>query len=783
MKRKRLSQAVSACVVVGLLLCTLWGNAAYATTYYVAKTGDDANSGTEQQPFETITHGMNVMSAGDTLLIRGGAYGQINANDANLTIPTGTSWGNAPVIAAYPGETVILNPHAGESINLNKSYIQYVIFKGLIIDAAHNTSTGISIREGVHHIRFQNVEVKNSQKMGVTIFPTANFPNPNSFIEFIECDVHHSGSHGFYISTSNNLITQSSVHHNGLWGIHAFYNSNTNNSLNTRVSKNVFSRNTVFNNGVNHGSAPGILLSSGDGNMAYNNVVYGNNNGIVVENNNPTNTKVFNNTIYKNQEGGGINIEAQSTGAIVKNNFILWEFGSGITDKGVNTTEDKNLEIDFDITPTYDPKFRDAANFDFHLEAGSPAIDEGAILSEVQDDYDGLARPQGAVHDVGAFEFPGGGGDPPPAAPTGLSASVSGTTITLTWTANTESDLSGYKVFRGTSPGSYPSVTSVGTVVSYQATGLNAGSTYYFALKAVDAGSNESDISGEVNATTANGGTSFPPAMSSPAPGSTLTSSTVTFVGGHSSSDVAHALWVGTSVGANNLSSGGLSGHSRTVSGLPSSGTIFVRYWSANGDPSNGSSWQKKDHTYTMNVGGSTQPLTVTRVGSGTVTSAPSGINCGSTCTATYNAGTTVTLTASAASGSTFASWSGGGCSGSGTCAVTMSQAQTVTATFNAASAFPPSMSSPASGSTLTSSTVTFVGGHTSSDVAHALWVGTTQGSQNFSSGALPTHTRTVSGLPSSGTIWVRYWSTDNPNTSMGWVYTDHMYTMNVGGN
>ena len=70
--------------------------------------------------------------------------------------------------------------------------------------------------------------------------------------------------------------------------------------------------------------------------------------------------------------------------------------------------------------------------------------------------------------------------------------------------------------------------------------------------------------------------------------------------------------------------------------------------------------------------------------GSGTVTSSPAGINCGSTCTAEYEEGEEVTLTASAASGSTFTGWSGGGCSGTGTCKVTLGADTTVTATFTA---------------------------------------------------------------------------------------------------
>jgi subtilisin family serine protease len=91
-------------------------------------------------------------------------------------------------------------------------------------------------------------------------------------------------------------------------------------------------------------------------------------------------------------------------------------------------------------------------------------------------------------------------------------------------------------------------------------------------------------------------------------------------------------------------------------------------------------------------LGGSgTQVLTVSKAGpgSGTVTSSPAGINCGSSCSAGFAAGTDVTLTASAAAGSTFAGW-GGACSGTGICVVSMTTARSVTATFNGMSVTTP---------------------------------------------------------------------------------------------
>jgi streptogramin lyase len=88
--------------------------------------------------------------------------------------------------------------------------------------------------------------------------------------------------------------------------------------------------------------------------------------------------------------------------------------------------------------------------------------------------------------------------------------------------------------------------------------------------------------------------------------------------------------------------------------------------------------------------GGSTTQFTLTvklgGSGSGTVTSTPSGINCGATCSASFDSGTSVTLQATAATGSTFSAWSGA-CSGTSTCAMTISQDSSVTASFGISAA------------------------------------------------------------------------------------------------
>ena len=78
----------------------------------------------------------------------------------------------------------------------------------------------------------------------------------------------------------------------------------------------------------------------------------------------------------------------------------------------------------------------------------------------------------------------------------------------------------------------------------------------------------------------------------------------------------------------------------------------------------------------------STLSVTKTGSGSGTVTSSPAGINCGGDCSESYADGTSVTLAATPAAGSSFAGWSGA-CSGSGPCTVTMSESRSVAAAFD----------------------------------------------------------------------------------------------------
>ncbi len=75
------------------------------------------------------------------------------------------------------------------------------------------------------------------------------------------------------------------------------------------------------------------------------------------------------------------------------------------------------------------------------------------------------------------------------------------------------------------------------------------------------------------------------------------------------------------------------------------------------------------------------QTLTVTRVGNARITSSPAGIDCGDICSAEFDLGTIVTLTATPDPGWTFSGWAGA-CDGSAGCVVTVDGGKSVTASF-----------------------------------------------------------------------------------------------------
>jgi hypothetical protein len=89
----------------------------------------------------------------------------------------------------------------------------------------------------------------------------------------------------------------------------------------------------------------------------------------------------------------------------------------------------------------------------------------------------------------GADSAPAGGGGPP----------VGTNSVTLEWDTVNPSP-SGYRIYVGTTPGTYLGYVDAGLVTSTTITGLADG-TYYFAATSYDALNNESGYSQEISKT------------------------------------------------------------------------------------------------------------------------------------------------------------------------------------------------------------------------------------------------------------------------------------------
>lgn len=359
-----------------------------AATYYVATNGKDSNPGTSSAPFRTIAQGVSVLQPGDTLLIREGTYKETLHHGSEF-IPSGLSWSQPITISAYPGEKVTMKPYSGGSVLGLTGGQQYLIIKGIIFDAINCSGDAVGINSGTHHIRFIDGEIKNASKSGVLISPGGRHI-PATDIEFINMKIYDNNSsgkgHGMYISTSNNLVDGCEVYRNGGYGIHVYAGKG-------RADNNTVRNNKVYDNGRNPDTgftAAGIILSGGDGNEAYNNVVWNNPNGISVSWQNPVNAAVYNNTIYNNS-GAGITIN-YALNTLVANN-ITYNNGVDLVDNGIGTNLANNL--------LSDPHFANPDSFDFTLRDSSPAIDAGIDLPNGTDI---LGRSRTGHTDIGAFE-------------------------------------------------------------------------------------------------------------------------------------------------------------------------------------------------------------------------------------------------------------------------------------------------------------------------------------------------------------------------------------------
>ncbi len=386
-----------------------------STTYWVRPTGTMSGCTPSTNPpatdagyKSTANAGIACLSAGNTLMFRAGSYTAPTVAVASGTaLPTYPSTTGATFISRYASEVVTwTDPATGTAFLYCPSATQrFIVVNGFILD-------GAGLNAGCDHVRFSNNEVKNNTGVGLGggtfnqyQFNVVHNNGTRSNNAGVDCFTPGCGTpqdHGFYIDGPDNLVEDNDVYANWGCGIHHHAPVSENH-------RNIIRRNRVHGNGTGIGCA-GILVDQGDDNQIYNNVVYGHIGGPGINlwsGNNRTlvyGNSVYNNATYQIQIDFGTNSN-------VRNNILSLGNGTGtLLDNGTTTTKDYQLCTSgctgTNTINSVAAFFVSPGTADFHLIAGSPAINSGFALGfPYNTDIANTSRPQGTAYDIGAYEF------------------------------------------------------------------------------------------------------------------------------------------------------------------------------------------------------------------------------------------------------------------------------------------------------------------------------------------------------------------------------------------
>jgi hypothetical protein len=127
-----------------------------------------------------------------------------------------------------------------------------------------------------------------------------------------------------------------------------------------------------------------------------------------------------------------------------------------------------------------------------------------------------------------------------------------------------------------------------------------------------------------------------------------------------------------------------LNGTIITMTAAPAAGSALAG-WSGGGCSGTGACLvtMNSDTSVTATFSLVPEKLAVSKKGDGrgAVTSSPAGISCGTSCSHDYDYGSSITLSAGAAKGSSFGGWTGA-CTGKKSCVITMTEVRSVTGSF-----------------------------------------------------------------------------------------------------
>ena len=418
------------------LLASLFAlpSAAWATDYYVSPSGNDANPGTAALPWRQISKAISVVAAGDTVYIADGTY-----NGALVITKTGTAV--APITFKAQGTGAIVTPGGTDTIFI--TFSSYVVIDGL--RSFNATRAGLRI-DASDHVTVKNCVFGDNARWGI-------FTDFSDYVLLEGNTCYNSGlEHGIYHSNSGDYptIRGNILYGNNACGLHM--NGDISMGGDGTISYALVENNIIYNNGVAGGS--GINGDGVNNSTIRNNLLYNNHaSGISlyqIDGGGPSiNNTVCNNTVDQASNGRWcLNMVNGATGTTVFNNIFLthhatrgslhFESAADLVGLSCNfnilTTINNCVTTDDDATyktfaqwqamgydansvaATHANVFVDWTTDDFHLKAGSPAIDTGtpslASKSAPTTDYEAGLRPTDAGYDKGADEFNavGGGG-------------------------------------------------------------------------------------------------------------------------------------------------------------------------------------------------------------------------------------------------------------------------------------------------------------------------------------------------------------------------------------
>jgi hypothetical protein len=349
---------------------------------YVAATGgtpttDCTTAENQATPIRTITQGLTCMTVpGKTMFIKAGTYSEaIDTGAQPIVGGNGPSYSNATTIEGFGSDVVTIQLPVGGFLPLylnNGANDKYMVFRKLIFDAAGRAfSNGIGFGAGGHHLRFEQVEVKNSVFEAVYVFNASN-------IELVQANIHDAGAVAVQLDgTLDGFLCQHCALYDSAGGL---------NWNNAGAKGNIVIRESILQNL----SADALDAGTSTGAIVQNSIITDNTAGGVRVRAGASGMKVYNTTIANN---GGVGLQCDTLASGVEFiNDISWNNTGG------------NLVVNCGITPTTttttDPLF---AVGTYQLADGSTAIDSGTNIPSLTVDYAGNARQQGQ-QDRGAYE-------------------------------------------------------------------------------------------------------------------------------------------------------------------------------------------------------------------------------------------------------------------------------------------------------------------------------------------------------------------------------------------